>query len=50
MPNGMVNDNINYLSIIGLPDDKVYQDMVNLYSEFFEDADLEIKIFFGTLL
>lgn len=37
----MVIDNINYLSIIGLPDDKVYQDMVNLYSELFEDADLE---------
>jgi len=46
----MVKNSISYKTIKGLPDENVYQDMVNLYSEIFEDADLEIKIFFGTLL
>ena len=40
MLNGMVKDNINYITIVGLPESNIYQDMVNLYSEIFEDADL----------
>ncbi len=41
MLNGVVNDNFNYIAISGFPDDKVYKDMVNMYSEIFEDADLD---------
>lgn len=40
MLNGMVNNSINYITISGLPDDNVYQDMINLYSETFNDADI----------
>jgi len=37
----MVKNNILYKTIEGYPDTKIYQDIVNLYSEIFEDADLE---------
>ena len=40
MLNGMAKDSINYITIVGLPESNIYQDMVNLYSEIFEDADL----------
>ena len=40
MQNGMVKNSVSYKTIKGLPDENVYQDMVNLYSEIFEDADM----------
>ena len=43
MPNGMEKDKVNYKNIIGNPDDNVYHDMVNLYSDIFDDAD---EVFF----
>lgn len=41
MRNVMATNNINYITISGIPDDTVYKEIVNLYSELFEDADLE---------
>jgi predicted GNAT superfamily acetyltransferase len=43
MPNGMEKDKVNYKSINGNPDDNVYHEMVNLYSDIFDDAD---EVFF----
>ncbi len=40
MLNGMESDKINYLSFVGNPDQNVYKDLVYLYSEIFEDADV----------
>ena len=39
--NGMVNNDINYITLLGLPDSKAYQDIANLYTEIFKDADLD---------
>jgi predicted GNAT superfamily acetyltransferase len=41
MLNGMVKNSISYKTIEGYLDTKIYQDIVNLYSEIFKDADLE---------
>jgi predicted GNAT superfamily acetyltransferase len=43
MPNGMVNDSIKYVNIVGLPGTTAYEDIANLYSDIFEDAD---EVFF----
>ena len=40
MPNGMVKNSIKYVTLSGLPDVKIYQDLVNLYDEIFKDADI----------
>ncbi|MCF6294937.1 MAG: GNAT family N-acetyltransferase [Flavobacteriaceae bacterium] len=37
----MVKNSILYKTIEGIPDTEIYQDIVNLYSEIFEDADLK---------
>ena len=39
----MEKDKVTYKSIVGNPDENIYHDMVNLYSELFEDAD---EVFF----
>ena len=43
MQNGMAKSSINYITIDGCPDENTYQDMVNIYSKIFEDAD---EVFF----
>lgn len=40
MLNGMERDSINYITIVGCPEENIYEDMVNLYSEIFEDPDI----------
>lgn len=40
MQNGMANDSIEYINLVGIPDNKIYQEMAHLYSEIFEVADL----------
>jgi len=41
MPNGMGKSKIIYTTINGYPEDIFFEDIVNLYSEIFEDADVE---------
>ncbi len=41
MRNGMVNNDINYITLFGLPDNITYQDIANLYTEIFNDAYLD---------
>jgi hypothetical protein len=36
----MAKNNVSYLTICSFPEDKVYTEMVKLYSELFIDADL----------
>ena len=40
MPNGMAKNSINYITVAGFPNESVHQDMINLYAEIFEDADI----------
>ena len=47
MPNGMGKSNVKYLSFIGYPDDAVLENIIDLYTLIFNDADVE---FFNTRL
>ena len=40
MPNGMAKNSINYITLVGSPNESIHQDMINLYAEIFEDADI----------
>ena len=41
MPNGMASDSITYKCHSGLLTTEMFSDVLNLYAELFEDADLE---------
>ena len=41
MQNVMVKNNINYITVCGFLKDKIYREMVELYSELFNDSDLD---------
>ena len=40
MGNVMAKNNVSYLTICGFPENKIYKEIVKLYSELFNDADL----------
>ncbi len=44
IPNGMGKDKIKYNTIVGLPSEKHLRNMLTLYAEIFDDADI---IFFN---
>lgn len=41
MQNGMVKNSMTFQTFEELPEDNIYQHMINIYSEIFEDADLD---------
>lgn len=43
MQNGMENASFTYKIVEGIPSQKIFDHLIALYSELFEDADLPLK-------